>query len=131
MIVIVPSEAMETKALSAASAGASAASSPDGSSAWRAKPPPASALTLRNARREGRSSREVSGCRIAALRKPLRHGGDGVADPVIAGASTDVSGHCFGCLGAVHLRLFAEQRRRVHDLPGLAIAALHHVMLEP
>src|SRR5271155_315043 len=49
---------------------------------------------------------------------------DGGGDPLIAPTATDVAAHHADDLGLGRIFAGREQGRRLHDLPGLAIAAL-------
>src|SRR5499426_1574029 len=51
-------------------------------------------------------------------------------DPLVGAATTDV-GHGVVDVLVGRLRLALEERRRGHDLPGLAVTALRHVELRP
>src|ERR1700722_8913776 len=56
---------------------------------------------------------------------------DGFADALVRAAAADVSAH-----GIVNIRIgwvgfLRQQRRRGHDLPGLAVSALRHVFFDP
>lgn len=50
--------------------------------------------------------------------------------PVIRDAMANVARHRLVNLGVARLRVFREQRRCRHQLPGLAIAALEQVLLD-
>src|SRR6266853_6832757 len=84
------------------------------------RPPPNAALALRNSRRE----RSMSGpllCRVL----------DSLADSHISAAATDVPRHRGVDIAIGRVGVGREQRRRGHDLAGLAIAALRHLQLDP
>ena len=49
----------------------------------------------------------------------------------IGRAAADVAAHGVVDVGVGRLRVLLEQRRRRHDLAGLAIAALRHLQLDP
>src|SRR6267378_3377128 len=85
-------------------------------------PPPSAALALRNCRRE-RSI--VMSCPF--LGRVL----DSLADSHISAAATDVPRHGSVDIAIGRLGVGREQRRRGHDLAGLAIAALRHLELDP
>src|SRR3954467_6194407 len=54
----------------------------------------------------------------------------GLANALIRPAAADV-GHRLVDVGIGRLRLLLQQRRRRHDLPGLAVAALRHIHRRP
>ena len=56
---------------------------------------------------------------------------DGRADALIGAAAADVAGHRRVDLGVGRMRLLGEERRRLHDLPDLAVAALGDVGRDP
>src|SRR6266853_1838970 len=84
-------------------------------------PPPSAALALRNCRRE-RSI--VMSCPF--LGRVL----DSLADSHISAAATDVPRHGSVDIAIGRLGVGREQRRRGHDLAGLAIAALRHLEVD-
>ena len=49
----------------------------------------------------------------------------------IGPAAADVAVHMLDDLLAGGLGIASEERRRLHDLPGLAIAALRHLLGDP
>src|SRR6266702_5483486 len=85
-------------------------------------PPPSAALALRNCRRE--RSMVMSGPFLGRVL-------DSLADSHISTAAADVPRHrgVDVAIGRVGVR--GEQRRRGHDLAGLAIAALRHFQRDP
>src|SRR5882762_7869765 len=85
-------------------------------------PPPSAALALRNCRRE--RSTVMSGPFLGGVL-------DSLANSDIRAAAADVSGHGGVDIAIGRVRLGGEQRRRRHDLAGLAIAALRHLQLDP
>jgi len=56
---------------------------------------------------------------------------DGVDDPRIGGATAHVARHAIDDLLLGRMRILCQQRRSLHDLPGLAVATLRHLMLDP
>ena len=56
---------------------------------------------------------------------------DRAHDALIGSAAADVGAHVLDDLGARRLRLLLEQVGRAHDLAGLAVAALRHLLGEP
>src|SRR5215472_12651338 len=92
----------------------------------RASPPPAAAEPTMNLRREGFAMFVLM---IVSPSGFLRHVGGHVhrrADALIGAAPADV-GHRLVDVGVGRLGLLCEERRRGHDLPRLAVAALRHV----
>src|SRR5438309_9146289 len=85
-------------------------------------PPPSAALALRNCRRE--RSTVMSGPFLGGVL-------DSLADPDVRTAATDVPRHCGVDIAVGWVGICGEQRRRGHDLAGLAIAALRHLQLDP
>src|ERR1700730_9885079 len=136
-IVIVPSGATDMKAESSATEVVPAfvvrarlrANPGAGIRMWSARPPPASSEALSTVRR----SMDVMSCSADMAALLAYVGGDfnGSANPVIASAATDVPSHCAIDLAGAGSGSLSEQCARGHDLPGLAIAALHHIDLEP
>jgi len=56
---------------------------------------------------------------------------DGLTDTLVSAAAADISAHEVVDVGVGGLWFFRKQRNRGHDLPGLAIAALRNVFLDP
>src|SRR5215207_7440603 len=56
---------------------------------------------------------------------------DRANDPLVGAAAADVGAHVLDDLGAGGLRFLLEQIGRAHDLAGLAVSALRHVLGEP
>ncbi len=56
---------------------------------------------------------------------------DGGANAVIGAAAADVAVHRLIDVAVARLGDLRQQARRGHDLPGLAIAALRDVVLDP
>src|SRR5438105_11390346 len=56
---------------------------------------------------------------------------DSCLDALITAASTDVAGHGGVDLVGRGVGRLCQKRRRLHDLPGLAVAALRHVYRPP
>ena len=56
---------------------------------------------------------------------------DRSADALIGAASADIARHGGVDVVIRRLRRVLQQRRRRHDLAGLAVAALHHLQLQP
>src|SRR6266849_3379519 len=110
------------------SAAAIAGRGASGSTRLTTRPPPTAAPALRKARRSSRGIIEWS-----SMVDPFSVGGamDGGTDALIGAASADIAGHCGVDVGISRLRRAGEQRRGRHDLAGLAIAALHHLEVEP
>src|SRR5882672_1953135 len=89
------------------------------------RPPPNAALVLRNWRRE------IMSAPFLAVRRTVRRVLDSLADSHISAAATDVPRHGGVDIAIGRVGLGGEQRRRGHDLAGLAIAALRHLELDP
>src|SRR5688572_17124344 len=53
---------------------------------------------------------------------------DGSTDAYIGSAATNVTGHCLVDVRVTGLRGGREQGRRLHDLAGLAVAALRNIV---
>ena len=90
------------------------------------RPPPAAAPATRNSRRD----QVMSGPLCADGRGS---GGlpDGGADAGVGAAAADVARHGVVDVAVGGMRVGGEERRRGHDLARLAVAALHHVEVEP
>src|ERR1700688_3945779 len=54
-----------------------------------------------------------------------------VFDPLVAAAAADITRHRFADLVVGWFRIFDQECRGLHDLAGLAIAALRHIALTP
>src|SRR3989442_4927247 len=76
-----------------------------------------------------RNSRRVTWV-WAPISRLLRRAMDGGADPLIGAAAADVR-HRGVDIGVARGAVLGEQRRGGHDLPGLAVAALRHVLRDP
>src|SRR6267154_318714 len=85
------------------------------------RPPPNAALVLRNWRRE------IMSGPFLGVRRML----DSLADSHISPAATDVPRHGGVDVAVGRVGLGREQRRRGHDLAGLAIAALRDLQVDP
>src|SRR2546427_11032836 len=85
-------------------------------------PPPRAALALRNCRRE--RSTVMSGPFLGRVL-------DSLADSHISTAAADVPGHGGVDVAVARVRLGREQRRRGHDLAGLAVTGLRHLERDP
>src|SRR6266699_2143627 len=133
-MVTVPSGAMETKVESCARAAvllSIASKTPAGSGirASSARPPPARSDALSTVRRVG--SAAVFSCDTISLLFHTCSDPDRTSNPVVAAAAADVAGHCGVNLLGIGLGCLPEQRARGHDLPGLTVAALHHINFQP
>src|SRR3954462_10279569 len=98
-------------------------------------PPPAPAAVAKKPRRDRLAADELSvvgsGVISASLCLRLRGEFDGFANADVGAATADVSAHGVIDVGVCRTRVTCQQRRGRHDLPGLAIAALHDFMLKP
>src|SRR6267142_2631479 len=118
-----------THALISVPAAPCAAASPMPKGMPSARPPPAAAEPTMNLRRE----RLVASVFMVVSSGFLNHVGGHVhrrADALIRSAAADV-GHRRVDVRVARLRCFLQERRRSHDLSGLAIAALRHVDRRP
>src|SRR3989442_14825606 len=118
--MICPSLAMRMKALGVNAAAAAPIEGPVLKPIR--SPPPSAALALRNCRRE--RSTVMSGPFLGRVL-------DSLADSHISAAATDVPRHGGVDIAVARVGLGGEQRRRGHDLAGLAIAALRHLQIDP
>src|ERR1039457_2557617 len=109
-------------AANGAFAGAGAAAATARSAVWArgsakpsSSPPPAAALTLRNARRDAAVWTLLNNAVIGLFgqRRLL----DGRADAHIRSAAADVSGHCGVDIGVVGMGHALQQSRGRHNLP--------------
>src|SRR3989442_13531556 len=91
-------------------------------------PPPSAALALRNWRPE-RST--VMPGPFLGVRGTMRRVLDSLADSHISTAAADVPRHRGVDVAIGRVGVGCEQRRRGHDLAGLAIAALRHLERDP
>ena len=142
MIVTTPSGVILMNALGVKRGwrGACANSSATASSCVAiSRPPPASADTRRKLRRVTvvvvamaySSPFAAAGLGRRARRRDRRGAVDRLADADIRAAPAHVAVHRLIDVGVGRLRLLLQQRRRRHDLPGLAVAALGDVDLLP
>src|SRR5260370_42035434 len=65
------------------------------------------------------------------MSRSLRGGTDGLRDALIAAAAAQIAGHRIGDVAVARRRFLFEQGRGLHDLPGLAVAALRHAEIAP
>src|SRR5688572_6917218 len=65
------------------------------------------------------------------MSRSLRGGADGRMDALVAAAPAQVAGHGVGDLLVGRRGLLLQERRRLHDLPALAVAALRYTDLAP
>src|SRR5215831_9007557 len=65
------------------------------------------------------------------MSRPLRGGANGRVDALITTAATQIARHRGVDLRIAGRRLALEQGRGLHDLAGLAVAALRHVQGSP
>src|SRR6266404_362069 len=118
------------------------------SNAGKPKPrtnPPETTPALRNARRDtpvaasssgltataSSSSRVISSTLLGARRRQFRGVLDGFSNPQVGPTTADVPGHRIVDGRVVWMRVARQQSRRGHDLAGLAVAALHHLQIQP
>src|SRR5579871_1106141 len=73
----------------------------------------------------------LSGLVMMFMSNPRRCQVDGIFDALVTAASTNVAGHRFTDLVVTGFWIFHQQRCGLHDLAGLAEAALRHVFLAP
>src|SRR5258708_8549836 len=65
------------------------------------------------------------------MSRPLRGGTNRRLNALITAAATEIAFHGALDLVVARRRLRRQQRRRLHDLPGLAVAALRHAERAP
>src|ERR1700742_171035 len=95
-------------------------------------PPPAAVLTFRKLRRDrSAASAGMAVLDIVPRLNRLRGVLDRLTNAHIGSAAADVSRHGRVDVGVVRVGRAVEQRRRRHDLAGLAIAALHDFYIQP
>src|SRR5260221_3144708 len=87
--------------------------------------PPKAALVPRNRRRE-----IISGT-FLVVTGTLRGALDSVADAHVGATAADVPGHRGVDIAVGRVGFGGEQRRRGHDLAGLAVTALRHLERDP
>src|SRR5258706_15987198 len=92
----------------------------------KAIPPPIAAVVMRNSLR----SISVAICSSSAFGHQSCRFADAIADFRIGAAAADI-GHLTVDIGIGRMGIALEQRRRRHDLTGLAIAALRHLLFDP
>src|SRR5262244_2446010 len=119
-----------TSAPAAAAPCASAEPSSNGTRMPMARPPVAAAVPTMKLRRErARAAARSFGCFMSRLLPAGCHVHRG-ADALIGAAAADV-GHGVVDILIGRLRLLLQERRRGHDLPGLAVTALRDVERRP
>src|ERR1700734_230963 len=132
-----PSGLMVTKAPTAAGAAssASAAAGRANSAVGRAKAKVRPAELCKKPRRDsvpvGLRSILPKICLPMASRSLLGGPLDGAEDARIGAAAADIAVHVADDVVAARILIGRKQRRGLHDLPGLAIAALRHLQVEP
>src|SRR5262249_47371440 len=92
------------------------------------RPPVTSALVFRNSRRLECVKALIAFLSAARQRGRALHC---VANPRVGAAAAEVAAERRVDVAVARIRLALQQRSRRHDLPGLAVAALHHVQLGP
>src|SRR2546425_1033099 len=85
------------------------------------RPTPATAVVLMKSRRSIRR----------AMSHPLSGALDRAPDPQVGRAAAEVARHGGVDVGIGRLRLLGEERGGLHDLSGLAVAALGHLLGDP
>src|SRR5258706_13344999 len=112
----------------AAAVAASAKRAAPGSIKPITSPPPIAALHFKKSRRD---SLMMDVAMSSLLARHVRGSMDRGADLAVGAAATDISRHRGVDIGVGRIPVLGEQRRRAHDLDGLAIAALRHVHFKP
>src|SRR6516162_7548829 len=140
-MVTVPSGAIETKAFglftvpcgmpSAPHFGVSAPAAGIGNTRTASTNPPVESMPFSTRRRLTFSMPAEAESRICPAMSRSRSLLDCAANPLICAAAADVAEHCVVDIGVRGMRRLYQQRRGLHDLPGLAIAALRHVECAP
>src|SRR6266852_8556649 len=130
--VTTPCRSMPMKAFGAkrddAPACAEAEPNTDGKATLRMRPPPKAALALRKLRRPTKGASELLDMVDPRSASGTMNSG---ADARVGATAADIAGHGGINIGIGRLQLVVQQRRSRHDLPGLAIATLHHLKVEP
>src|SRR6516164_3817149 len=134
--VVCPERSMRMKAFGAnlpcvLSGGCSGSFTPR-AGRWKPNTNTPASPPCRSTRREGERSCCASEY-MGSLLCPVGARGalDRLADAHIGAAAADVSCHRRVDVGIVGMRRVREQRRRRHDLTGLAIAALNDFQIQP
>src|SRR6516162_5351227 len=65
------------------------------------------------------------------MSRPLRRGANGRMDALITAAAAEIANHGGENLLVRWRRRYSEQRRRLHDLPGLTVTTLRNAHLAP
>src|SRR4051812_32587524 len=65
------------------------------------------------------------------MSRSLRGGADGRGNALIAAAAAEIARHAVVDVLVGWRGLLLQKRRRLHDLPGLAVAALRHAEIAP
>src|SRR6516164_6006416 len=140
-MVTVPSGATETKTLglftvpcgmpSAPHFGVSAPAAGIGNTRTASTRPPVESMPFSTRRRLTFSIPTEAASRICRVMSRFRSLLDCAANPLICAAAADVAEHCVVDVRVRGMRRLCQQRRGLHDLPGLAIAALRNVERAP
>src|SRR3979411_2124424 len=65
------------------------------------------------------------------MSRSLRGGANGLRDALVAAAAAEIAGHRIGDVLVARRGFLLEQGRGLHDLAGLAVAALRHAEIAP
>src|SRR6516225_969875 len=140
-MVTVPSGATETKTFglftvpcgmpSAPHFGVSARAAGIGSTRTASTKPPVESMPFSTRRRLTFSMPAEAALGICLVMSRSRSLLDCAANPLICAAAADVAKHCVVDIRVRGMRRLCQQRRCLHDLPGLAIATLRHVERAP
>src|SRR6266700_277640 len=114
------------RALTIFPAGPVSAANASGTYSDNAIPPATTAVATRNSLR----SISVAICSSSAFGHQSCRLADSIADFRIGAAATDI-GHLPVDIGIAGMGIALEERGRRHDLAGLAIAALRHLLFDP
>src|SRR5262245_6725531 len=93
--------------------------------------PPEAAMPLSRPRRLTLAMANRVWLPSSVMSRPLGGGADGRVDTLITAAAAEIAGHRLRDLGIGGRRLARQQRRGLHDLAGLAVAALRHAGVAP
>src|SRR6266702_946370 len=126
-MITVSSGRTTTQALISAPAASAVCASAPGRLNPTVRPPPIAADCFRNSLREGANVVVM----IASSRfHRFRRGVDRRANARVGSAAADIGHHGVDVLVA-GVAILAEKSDRRHDLPGLAVAALRHFVVDP
>src|SRR5688500_11966901 len=93
--------------------------------------PPVAAAPLSRPRRLTLVMRHLLCVLSSVMSRSPGSGANGRVDALITAAAAEIAGHGFADFRIGRRGFLGEKGRRLHDLPGLAVAALRHAIVTP